>query len=88
MSAGILVYLRTVPLLIPQYRMHFCLILFFFAFLLTPGFADDAVWNCHQDKNSKEWVCTGEKAPSTEAKEEKDEPLAQQPEPVPPAQPK
>jgi LPS-assembly protein len=87
MSVGILVYLRTVPLLIPQYRMHFCLILFFFAFLLTPGFADDAVWNCHQDKNSKEWDCTGEKAPSIEAKEEKDEPLAQQPEPVAPAQP-
>ncbi|MGJ0486700.1 MAG: LPS assembly protein LptD [Methylomicrobium sp.] len=66
--------------------MHFCLILFFFAFLLTPGFADDAVWNCHQDKNSKEWDCTGEKAPPAEAKEEKEKPLAQQPEPVPPVQ--
>jgi LPS-assembly protein len=65
--------------------MHFCFILFFFAFLLTPGFADDAVWNCHQDKNSKEWVCTGEKASSAEVQEEKAEPLAQQPEPVAPA---
>jgi LPS-assembly protein len=63
--------------------MHFCFILFFFAFLLTPGFADDAVWNCHQDKNSKEWVCTGEKSPPAASSEEKDEPLAQQPEAAP-----
>lgn len=42
--------------------MHFCLFLFYFAFLLTPVVADDAVWNCHQDKNSKEWACTGEQA--------------------------
>lgn len=67
--------------------MHFCLILFFFAFLLPEGFANDAAWNCHQDTNSKEWVCTGEEAPAPAAKEEKDEPLARQPEPVPPAQP-
>jgi LPS-assembly protein len=79
MAFGILVYLQTVPLLISQYRMHFCFILFFFAFLLTPGFADDAAWNCHQDKNSNEWVCTGEKAPPAAIPEEKDEPLAQQP---------
>jgi len=63
--------------------MHFWLILFFFALLQTPGFADDAAWNCHQDKNSKEWVCSGEKAqPSSDTD---NEPLAQQPAPVPPA---
>jgi len=62
--------------------MHFCYFLFFFAFLLTPGFANDAVWNCHQDKNSKEWVCTGEKAPAADAGEK---PLAHQPEPIAPA---
>jgi len=75
--------------------MHFWLILFFFALLQTPGFADDAAWNCHQDKNSKEWVCSGEKAqPSTDTDTDTDtdtntntnnEPLAQQPAPVPPA---
>ncbi|MEC4748076.1 LPS assembly protein LptD [Methylomicrobium sp. Wu6] len=62
--------------------MHFCFFLFFFAFLLTPGFADDTVWNCHQDKNSKEWVCTGEKASPADTG---GEPLAQQPKSIPPA---
>lgn len=64
--------------------MRLCLFLFFFAFLLVPGFANDAVWNCHQDKNSKEWTCTGEKAPATKTSEE---PLAREPEPARPAPP-
>jgi LPS-assembly protein len=66
--------------------MHFCFFLFFFAVLLTPGFANDAAWDCHQDTNSKEWVCTGEKTLSADTKDEKDEPLAHQPETAPPAQ--
>ncbi|WP_394753517.1 LPS assembly protein LptD [Crenothrix sp.] len=28
--------------------------------------ANDAAWNCQQDKNSKEWVCVGDKKPAVQ----------------------
>ncbi|MBK8814112.1 MAG: LPS assembly protein LptD [Methylococcaceae bacterium] len=41
------------------------LYLFFLLSLFTSiTFANDANWNCHQDKNTKEWVCVGSSAPN------------------------
>ncbi len=45
----------------------------FIAFLpslaATTSFANDASWNCEQNKESKEWVCVGDKSPKTPNKE-------------------
>lgn len=46
--------------LIPSMRRR--LFLFFLPSLYANlGFANDAAWNCAQDKDTKEWVCVGEK---------------------------
>ncbi len=38
------------------------LLLFFLPFIYASvGIADEALWNCAQSKDSKEWVCVGEK---------------------------
>jgi LPS-assembly protein len=40
------------------------LILFFLPSIYAPvSVANEALWNCAQDKDSKEWVCVGEKKP-------------------------
>lgn len=33
------------------------------------SFANEASWNCEQDKNSKEWVCVGDKKPANKTTE-------------------
>ena len=40
------------------------LLLFFLPSIYVPvSIANEAIWNCEQSKDSKEWVCTGEKKP-------------------------
>ncbi|MDD5578358.1 MAG: LPS assembly protein LptD [Methylobacter sp.] len=46
------------------------LFLVFLSSLYTPiNFANEASWNCEQDKNSKEWVCVGDKKPANKTPE-------------------
>ena len=41
------------------------LLLFFLPSIYTPvSIANEALWNCAQSKDSKEWVCVGEKGPA------------------------
>jgi len=47
-------------------------------------FANEASWNCEQNKDSKEWVCVGEKKQTTQANTAR-QPV--KPEPVKPVQP-
>lgn len=48
------------------------LFLFFLPSLFTnTSFANDASWNCVQDKDSKEWVCVGEKKSANKTSEAK-----------------
>ncbi len=44
------------------------LLLFFLPSIYAPvSLADEALWNCAQSKDSKEWVCVGEKKPEDKA---------------------
>ena len=58
-------------------------LLLFWALLMSSVHANDAVWNCHQDKTSKEWVCSGEKAPAAGTPA----PIEHKPEPITSPQP-
>jgi LPS-assembly protein len=37
-------------------------LVFFLSLFASTSFANDANWNCQQDKNTKEWVCVGSSA--------------------------
>ncbi|MCL7421925.1 MAG: LPS assembly protein LptD [Methylobacter sp.] len=54
------------------------------SFYASLGFANEAVWNCEQSKDSKEWVCVGEAKPAGKTDETQ---AATQPAPVEEAQP-
>lgn len=64
------------------------LFLFFLPYVYVPvSIANEALWNCTQSKDNKEWVCVGEKKPVEKAEQAKApapaEPVkAAQPEPV------
>ena len=48
------------------------LFLFFLpSFMQLPVFANEALWNCAQNKDTKEWVCVGEKKPADKTSEVK-----------------
>jgi LPS-assembly protein len=48
--------------------MHRRLSLVFLPLLYAPiSFANDAAWDCEQNKDTKEWVCVGDKKPSTQS---------------------
>ncbi|MDO9270664.1 MAG: LPS assembly protein LptD [Methylobacter sp.] len=48
------------------------LILFFLPSIYAPvSIANEAIWNCAQDKDSKEWVCVGDKKPAEKTSEAK-----------------
>jgi LPS-assembly protein len=36
---------------------------------VSVGFANEAIWSCEQNKESKEWVCVGEKKPASKTGE-------------------
>lgn len=54
------------------------------SFYASLGFANEAVWNCEQNKDSKEWVCVGEAKPAGKTDEAQ---AATQPAPVEETQP-
>ncbi|CAA9892926.1 LPS-assembly protein LptD [Candidatus Methylobacter favarea] len=54
------------------------------SFYLPVSFANEASWNCQQDKNSKEWVCVGDKKPASKTAES---PPPEQPEAIKNARP-
>jgi LPS-assembly protein len=39
----------------------------FLSLFASISFANEANWNCQQDKNTKEWVCVGSASPASEA---------------------
>ena len=39
-------------------------LVYFLSLFASISFADEANWNCQQDKNTKEWVCVGSAAPA------------------------
>lgn len=41
-------------------------LVYFLSLFASISFADEANWNCQQDKNSKEWVCVGSSATASE----------------------
>ncbi|MDO9046693.1 MAG: LPS assembly protein LptD [Methylobacter sp.] len=48
------------------------LILFFLPSIYAPvSIANEAIWNCAQNKDSKEWVCVGDKKPAEKTSEAK-----------------
>ena len=48
--------------------------LVFLPLLYAPvSFANDAAWDCKQDKDTKEWLCVGDEKPSAQT----DEPVSQ-----------
>jgi LPS-assembly protein len=50
--------------------MHRRLSLFFLPLLYAPiSFANDAAWNCEQNKDTKEWLCVGDKKPTASTDE-------------------
>ncbi|MGZ5029288.1 MAG: LPS assembly protein LptD [Methylobacter sp.] len=62
--SGILFDLRFTTLLNLISPMRRRLLLFFLPSIYTPiSIANESAWNCTQNKDSKEWVCVGEKKP-------------------------
>jgi LPS-assembly protein len=57
----------TTKLILPMHRR---LSLVFLPLLYAPNsFASDAAWNCEQSKDTKEWLCVGDKKPAATADE-------------------
>ncbi|MGZ8919045.1 MAG: LPS-assembly protein LptD, partial [Methylobacter sp.] len=54
------------------------------SFYIHISFANEASWNCEQDKNTKEWICVGDKKPASKTAETA---APQEPEPIKEAQP-